>query len=502
MAMRIRGPLLVLLASALGFLASLYLPWRRWEGPVHILGPNNAWKSEAGAIAGIFALVLAIPAAAALARPALAGRIPAGRCALAMAYFGVAAYLQVREPIVTNPRLHVYSEYGVYVSLASVVVCLLGAAALQGPALLRRPTLSEAVTAVLAGGLLVAYLLRWQAGLFPGTRGIDLAPLTIGAVAPLLGANLWRREAGRAARLVLAVGVAVLTGAAAGASPVPVKTNAVWVALGMSLALVAVAAVRAREWRPSPATPRDVATIGASVLLAASLFLPWTTYGRATHSLTVTGWATSWGAIGGSLALVAVALVVTRRLPEYVPELGVAVAVSIGTVGAALSSFPGHTDYGAYLGFVAAGLLMLLQLRRPSLRLGRLDVQIVAVAACVAYLGIALVPMWVFSIPIQQWSPDRTFWLTVAGTLLALHLLNSWVRPPGGVELVLVPLGLLVLLSLDLVQSRSQGMGWGGVTVVLLCVTLAVLGWIERNGPRRMRIPAISRVDRLPGAEA
>jgi hypothetical protein len=503
--MRGRAPLPLLLGSALAFLASLYLPWQQTAGPV--VSPNDAWSASTGAMAGIFALALATSAAAALAGPGLASRVPVGRCALGMAYFGLAAYLQLREVSgfgsVNGQTQQSHGAYGAYVALGCGVVALLVAATVRWPELLRRPSISEATTAALGAGLLVAYLLPWQASL--ERMGIDGYAATLAAVALWLAASLWRREARPGDRLALAVGVAVLTGAGVSvAGYYPVQEYGVWLGLGLALALVAVAALTAwGRWRPALPPPRTAATVSVSTLLTVSLFLPWQEANLPNgYVVTANGWAYPWGSVAGALALVLVALVALHRFERYPPELVAAIAVSIATLGFQAGNLNRLSlGYGAYIGFAAAALLVLVSLRLPSPDRELRPVRLAALAACLAYLAIAVVPQWgVLSLRLELEAPDRTFWLTVAGIFLAIHLLASWVeRPPRADRLVLVPLGLLALVALDLVHERYRGIGWGGIAVVALCLLLSLLGSIERGGdPKKIPLPEILRVDRLP----
>jgi hypothetical protein len=115
----------------------------------------------------------------------------------------------------------------------------------------------------------------------------------------------------------------------------------------------------------------------------------------------------------------------------------------------------------------------------------RLLVRLVPIAACLGYLAILVVPWW------------------VAGVLLGIHLLGSWLRRAADASaspdrLVLLPLALLALAALDLIRLRSAGITWGGGIVVSLCLVLALLGHVEaQSGLENMQIPEILRVDRL-----
>jgi hypothetical protein len=131
----------------------------------------------------------------------------------------------------------------------------------------------------------------------------------------------------------------------------------------------------------------------------------------------------------------------------------------------------------------------------------------VPIAACLGYLAILVVPWWaVLPRRVQSESLVRfasISWLTVAGVLLGIHLLGSWLRRAADASaspdrLVLLPLALLALAALDLIRLRSAGITWGGGIVVSLCLVLALLGHVEaQSGLENMQIPEILRVDRL-----
>src|SRR5207253_7289406 len=162
--------------------------------------------------------------------------------------------------------------------------------------------------------------------------------------------------------------------------------------------------------------------------------------------------------------------------------------------------------YGAPLGFAGAGLLLLTaawQLRRVPVDLKRLLSRLVPMVACLAFLAIPVATLTGrLSPPLEFDSPWRVFWLEVAAILVALRLLRRWLSGPRhDPELMLLPCVLLALTALDLIVGRSQGISWEGWVSVGLCLFLAALGWIERNGGlESLRVPEeIWRIDRLPG---
>jgi hypothetical protein len=152
-------------------------------------------------------------------------------------------------------------------------------------------------------------------------------------------------------------------------------------------------------------------------------------------------------------------------------------------------------------------VLALVRLRPPRFERNRLLVRLAPITACLAYLVIVVLPWWdVLPRRLESQSLVRfslLSWLTVAGALLAIHLLGSWGRRIAGPSesadrLVLLPLALLALAALDLVRLRDAGINWGGGIVVGLCLLLALLGRIEqREGLENFRVPEVLRVDRL-----
>ncbi len=68
---------------------------------------------------------------------------------------------------------------------------------------------------------------------------------------------------------------------------------------------------------------------------------------------------------------------------------------------------------------------------------------------------------------------------------------------------MLLPLALLVVTVLDVILGHHETgiINWEGWVSIGLCLLLAALGWLERNGGlENFRVPEeIWRVDRLPG---
>jgi hypothetical protein len=158
---------------------------------------------------------------------------------------------------------------------------------------------------------------------------------------------------------------------------------------------------------------------------------------------------------------------VARRIAPSVVELAVGAGLLVATFGFELSAPSGsgfHFGYGSVVGFSAAALLLVLavvRLRPPRFDRNRLFIRLVPITACLAYLVIVVLPWWdvlprrLQAQSLARFSPPS--WLTVAGALLAIHLLASWARrianASGSADrLVLLPLALLVLAALDLIR--------------------------------------------------
>lgn len=517
--MRARLPLLVLVVCSVTFIASLYLPWGSQGTSLTSLFTSeqslDGWSVD-GQIPALTALALAASAAL---RPAVAVRLPLGRCALALAYFAVATFLQVRtverQVQLSTPHnpSHYHLAYGGYLGLASAGVALVMVAALRRDEIVRRLSGSEAAVAALSLAVLVAYLLPWERARGLSYPGIITAPVTLAALVLCAGPWLF----GPRVRAATAGVVALLTGASISLSAGLRISYAygAWVALGFAVTLFAVTAVFARDAaRPTRPGLLAACTGAAAIILTASLFMPW----AAGRPRLDGWWATgAFGSVTGLLAVLLVLALVFPRLERHVVEASVAVAVFVLTLGLALSGFGFtlalHIDfvYGAYVGFAAAGLILVLGVARLRLRpldRTRLPVASIAIVVSLLYLAMVVVPLWhVLPHRLQGEAPPLNEWISAASILLSLHLLVSWIREAAGSTtvsrtLVLIPLGLLALVTLGAVGDRLLEPN-GGLAVVLgLGVVLAWLGWIEPRGFAGLRVPEAFRVDRLPEPES
>lgn len=522
----------LVLAGALLVLASLYLPWEKASSGGAPLSLDG-WLSGIGPPAALSALVLASLAAVAVARPNLSDRLALGLCALLTGYFTVAVAAAARSSAqrlaVGLNALHFHYAYGAYVGVTGAAIALLAAGAMRRAELGRNRSASRVAVLVFVAGLLVSFLLPWQRFALPGRftlLGIVSPAAVIAVVLALcLVAVSWRVDAAAyAERAALAAATALFTGAALSSHIDPgVRAYGAWVGLAAAAAILALpSADSTRASRLELPSWPAIATCGAAALLVTSLFLPWQSAcyarGRGFGSYSGTcvsanGWTFTTGAAAAALAI---GLVVVALAPRRVASSGVlaaGVALLVATLGFELVGASGggvqtEFGYGSTLGFVGAGLLIVLAVvrsRPPALDWNRVPVRLAPIAACATYLALVVLPWWAV-LPLHWQSALRVgplSWLTIAAALLAVWLVSEWADQIVGASvnddrLVLIPLAMLALVAPDLIRHRDSGITWGGGAVVVLCLLLAQLGRVEqREGLERLRIPEILRVDRL-----
>lgn len=536
-----RLPLYVLLASALTFLASLFLPWR--EMPTlpfsagHVQGvltlfegsSVDGWVSIAGDVAVLLAIAVVLATRTALRRPQLAPHLPFAILGIALGYFAVAVAVEVNtlsrelgggftgHP----PTPHTSWTYGFYLGLASAGIAVLSGLAVRRSEPLRLPGAADALSLVLGVALLVSFLLPWLGFRGPlsvstSFHGIEIAAAGIAALVLILGGGRLHGEARRRWGPAVALAIAILTGGAASAAPFSYEhLYGTWIGVGCAVSLVALEVVRAWPVR-LPDLPRGLAAVrtAAAALLIMALFLPWETFhvGGASGSGT-DGWYSAVGAAAGGLALVLLAAPALPAFESYVLDTVVAVVIFVSVMGTAFreDSFVYGAGYGAFVGFAAAGILLataLVPLRPGHVDRRRALVRAVPLAASVLCIAAVVVPLW-FVLP-ESWHFQASALygaFAVPGVILALYLVRLWAgraRGPAitGHRLTLVPFLLLTLASLELIRFRSNSdVLWGPLILVGLSLLLALYGWIEEDrGVENFRIPdAIWRVDRLPG---
>jgi hypothetical protein len=535
--MRGRLPLFVLLAGALTFLASLFLPWRETTAPpfgssnvqgfltLFEGGHEDGWVSGAGDVAVLLVVAIALATIVALRQPQLGALLPIGSLAVALGYFAAAVAVEVhtlsglmRTAYPQAP--HITWAYGFYLGVASAGIALLGGLAHRRAEL--RRTAADAAALVLGIALLISFLLPWigEARL-QSVHGIEYAAALIAALGLILGARLLHGEGARRLRLPFAIATAILTGGAASSVPTGRLGHlyGAWIGVGCAVALVALEAGRAWPWQV-PVLPRGLRTFrsAAAALLIVALFLPWQE-GRHLNGVTyggrVDGWYSYTGAAAGSLCLLLLAIPVVPALEKYVLDMVAAAVIFVSMLATAFreETFAFRIGYGAFVGIAAAGVLLVTVL--APVRPGRVDprralVRAAPLAASVLCAGAVVVPLW-FVLPVTwefQASPLYGL-LGVPGVLIALYLVRLWAlrvqgSPTTGNRLTLLPLTLLTLPSLELIRFRAGGVVWGAVILVGLCLLLAAFGWFEENGGLEgFSVPEeVWRVDRLPEAES
>lgn len=530
-----RLPLFVLLASALTFLASLYLLWvesatraagnstksllNLFSGGVSFYG----WSGSYGQAAALVAVAMVFGAGVSLLRPQLETRLPLASAGVALLSFALlnAAYLQgtgVFEG--TFQHLSVHLAAGAYLGIASASVALLATIGARWEQLARRPSARAVVALGLTVGLLAAFILPWLHVHAPhvrtgGATGYQISSVGSSvaifiAVIACFGLPLWARGSPSGRRLFAALGIAVLV--AGGLSTLGTHLHwpyEAWLQLGCSLGLVALALSTGRGLRISLPPVADAAAVAAASLLVVSMFLPWQKVcgsgGRACGS--ASGWTLTENATAGGLAVTL--LVVLLGFRHLFVELAGGAAIYVMASGFGITQFPEtHFGYGAPLGFAGAALLLVAAARRlgsvphdPK----RLLVRLVPLVACLGFLAIPVATMTGrLSQQVDLDSPWHWYWLELGAILVVLRLLGRWLGgPKADDELVLLPLALLALTVLDVVEARRAfgTISWESWVSIGFCVLLSVLGRLERNGRlESFRVPEeIWRIDRLSG---
>jgi hypothetical protein len=506
---------LLLLTGALLLLASLYLPWRAppcglvasyFSGSTESVAtlPNlfagcvpgvNGWSSEVGSASALFSLLLAAVAAAACLRPNLVRGLPLGLLALLAGYFGLAlgaatnSGSQGLAQVAKTEGYHLRYCSGAYLGVAGTILVLVTAAASQKElARFRAP--SRLARLVLAVGLLAVLLLPWSR--FLGTSqtvflGIAAPAGPVVAVLAICLAAARKQPPWLAAAVVLFTG-----GVVSSLSLGQQRTWECWLGLGLAVALLALD-LRGGISRPARYAP---VTGAAAALLVIGLFLPAQKECVGGQCISSNGWTTDAGTAAAMLA-VAIVLVALAARRGPVIELAAGLGIMVATLGFAARAPSLSMGYGLVIDCAAAAVLVALAV--VHVRQPRLDVRLVPVAICLAYLVIVVVPWW--DVLSRRAEVSLRFapvgWLTIAGVLVAIRLLGLWVRQ-GELDhrVVSLPLGLLALAALELIRFRDSGLAWGGGIVVGLSVALVALGYYGRRG-WGFQVPEILRVDRL-----
>jgi hypothetical protein len=485
----------------------------------------DGWFSAFGGGAGLLAAGVMVAAATQLAGRPVLSRIPLPTASLALVFFTVmSAAIIWNYAKFTAAQAHftAHLAYGTYVGLAGAFVCVVCVLGLPWREL-ERVSASGVAGAGLAVGLLLAFLIQQLTLHVTPIRaggGMSFADeLAFGGavtqlaicVLALFGLPVLLRGGPASVLRAGAGGIAVLTAAYL----MPLRGHyaswpwELWLVLACAIALLVLSLAtdgRIRFTRPSIDTG---AFVTAGTLLLVSLFLPWQTSGcsRSSSSCesfpTSQGWTVGHGAITGSLTvfLLSGILGYGRTLREF--ALGAVIYVL--ATGLTLAGFTVSFAYGAVIGFAGAALLLFFAVRhlRPIPQT-RFLIRVVPLAACVGFLAFAVGSNAGHS-TFEIQSPWRLFVLTAAATVLTLRLFLRWSeRPRDSEAVVLLPLGLLLLTTLNLIYIRDRGISWEGWVAVFLCLLLAACGWVERyrGGLDRLRLPEeIWRVDRISAGE-
>jgi hypothetical protein len=529
---------LVLAASGLLLLVSLYMPWGSTTsnfdddvsgGLIHLFDNEvGAWSATASTACAVVALYLVASGAAAWFGGSRTARIPLAAPALFAAYLAVATAVETRTAQ-QDSRFGFQYARGAYLGVTAGALIVGSALALRRSSLRRatRPPALGLLGTALAIAMLVLLLLPWERATFrfegssanivrPGIS--EPASVVVALAAVLLATMFWhdRADAGWK-RLVLASAVVLFTlGALSAADPVLNRTYEAWTALAIALALVLVAIVctRVRVAFVKRVGWRELALGAAAALFLGSLFLPWQEERlpvsfapdpRAGHSVSLNAWILI-GTAAGALAL-GLLVIAVGRLRDSVHPLALAAGTTLFAGAAAVELGTGSTRevsidlaYGAFVGVACAALAVVLALPHVSkLEWREIGSRSIPVVLCIAYLAIVIIP------PLSHEAIERptlffapTSWLTVAGAVVAILLVQAWVKQATDrAWLLALPLSMLALAIVDVVRLRHD-LAWGAAVVVGISIVLSGLGRIEqRGGLSELRVPEIFRVDRI-----
>jgi hypothetical protein len=519
-----RIPLLLLVGSSATFLASLYLTWvsagdptralRTRHGALSILNlfsnafAFNGWGAF-GQAAAIAAVALGLLAVVSLIRPELESALPLGGCAIALAALALVNVADLRTQGIYRAgymSLSAHVSTGAYVGGAAALVALLAAAWVSHDEI---SDLGSAVAATLLTiGLVAAYVLptlsvHTQA--LKGAGGYQFVwagsyGTAIMILIASFGLTFWFGAAPPIRRIsAAAIGLVLVIG---GFSVLGTHTHwpyEAWLAIGCAIGLVVLAAISTRE-RPLVALGRaDAIALAGATLLLVSLFFNWqkACYGNTCY--VSNGWG---GGLAGGLAGLFVVLLLGFLYLS--PEIAGTVAIYV--LGAGLTyTAHGSLGYGAFIGFAGAALLLVavgLQPRKPV----HGGVRLVPVAASLAFLAIPVATLTGrLSTEIEINGEWRLLLLEAAAIVVGLRLIGRWLSGPAADnELLLLPVALLALTTLDLAERLDvHTVGWEGWLGLILSVLLVVLGWVgRRGGLDKFRIPdEIWRVDRISTGE-
>jgi len=522
-------------------LVSLFLPWQRAPCSTadsfdqSSCGQSIDGWSAVGEVAALSALLLVVLAAVALLRPLLADQLPLGQAALAVAFFtaGVVAQtrLDARQDVVGGRQFGL--AYGTYLGIAAALLAVVAAAALRSDELELFPAVRAWPACACGLGLLAVLLLPWtKTALATETSstsferlGVAIAP---GAIAMALVVRFLavRSQVERANReaLVLAAAVLLFVGGAVAVDRPTTDRSPAWIGLGVAAGMLAFTLAD----RPGFAVRRSwlaAGLVAGPALLAAGLFAPWE---RACYSgnqlarLGISGQCVSrngWEletSVALLLALALVSVLLPLALAELSrTELAVGVALLVATLGFRLDlgdhgGVQVEPAYGAFVGFAAAALLVVLALSGVRVRgvdWSRRATAVPGAALGAAYVAAVVLPWWDV-LPSGVWSTfapglARLSWMTVAAALLAIRLSYLWAtrlsqHTRQADELVVLPLALVALVVLDALRYGLGDLTWNTALLGAFALALVVLGLVERAGGfERVHVPDPLRLDRI-----
>ncbi len=509
--MKARLPHIVILAGSLTFLASLYLTWVAATLPLgngtgvggllNLLSSGyslDGWGTfgQAAALAAIALIGLVLIA---FSRPELAGALPFGGCAIALATLALVNAAALRTSGIVRfgyGHASAHLSVGAYVGGAAAVVALLGAAAASRNELAGLSNVTVAPATLLTAGLVAAYILptlnvRTQSS--AAASGFEFIYIASSGTAIMLliasfGLTFWFGAGSLLRRLSAAAVVLVLT--IGGFSVYGTRLHwpyEAWLAIGCAVGLLVLAVATSGRLHVAWPKWQDALALAGVTLLFVSLFFRWDLFSG------VNGWI--GGLVGG---LAAIFVVLRLGFGRRSPELVIAIALSVLGSGLSITTH-WSLGYGAYIGFAGAALLS-LSVAPQLLKLPPSSFRIIPLAASAAFIAVPVLDS-TGRIPQLSFSTPWELGLFEAAAIVAgLRLCGRWWTGSAGEnELLLLPFVLLALLGLNLASLENVSrLNWQGLLSVSLCVFLLVCAWVERKGG----IPEeIWRVDRISTAE-
>lgn len=522
----------MMLGGSVAFLVGLYFVWIRARLCIPHGGcfPSNApgvagdgWGGF-GQTAALLGIALAAGAIAGTVNQGLANRLPLGRVTIAL---GIFALLSVSETwassvaSTTGLRFTIGLGPGAYIGLAGAGVAGAGAVVARWDEIMRPPRATTAVGQLITLALISSFVLPvLNASAAPAATELvaqfEGRLATFICVFACLGLLAWQRPR-PGPRLATAAAIGTLVAA----HLLPLRHASagwpyeLWLLVASAAGLLVLSLITTPGLWMRRLDARELAVVAGSVLVLASMFLPWQSFCDSERCSSSSGWSSA--ELAGVFALgLLVTLVLAGRVAQ---EFAIGAAIFVLSAGLAVAIphdfglLPQHApppptlnlDYGAFLGFAGAALLVVSALgpirpvpdKRFFVRLvpvlGALTLVAFGVTPSLATIGDVLDNHNLFLVQ----SPFLTVGLLGATTvLLTLRLLFRWFDGPGThAELVRLPLVLLALTALTVIHdaivttnfanigiSAGKGVSWEGWAAICLCVVLAACGWLARSG--------------------